>query len=319
MTRDDEPVFSFVLPAYNERPNLEHMTRRLVEVGEGLGKPFEILWVNDGSTDGTDEALDELAEADGRIRAIHFTRNFGHMAALTAGLEGARATGAVICMDADGQHPPELIPEMVKRWRDGHEIVQTVKTKMGGETALQRGAKKLFIQIMKRLAEVELPEGAADFRLLDREAVDAINGLPERVRFVRGLVCWVGFRTETIEFEAPDRHAGERKYTLWSLFLLAINGITSFSTRPLRISLALGFAMTSLAFLYATFVLGAFFLGVELEPRGWSSTLVTIVGIGGMQLVALGIVSEYLARLYTEVKNRPVYLARRPSRKKSAG
>jgi dolichol-phosphate mannosyltransferase len=188
-----KPAFSFVLPAYNEAPNVETMTQRLCVVGEGLGESFEILWVKDGSSDGTADALDALARDDSRVRVLHLSRNFGHMAALTAGLEGAGGTDAVVCLDADGQHPPELIPDLVDHWRKGADIVQTVKERITGESAVENWTKKVFIGMMRWLSEIELPPGAADFRLLDREVVDCINGLPESIRFVRGLVCWTGF------------------------------------------------------------------------------------------------------------------------------
>ncbi len=320
MDETNAPVFSFVLPAHNELPNLEPMTDRIRAVAEELGQPFEIVWVNDGSTDGTGERLAEMAEEDTRVRPVHLTRNFGHMAALTAGLECARGTGAVVCMDADGQHPPEVIPELVTRWRAGAEIVQVVKTRTDDETLIERTSKGIFVRLMKHIGEFELPRGAADFRLLDREVVDAINSLPENVRFVRGLVCWVGFTMDFVECEAPARLAGESKYGLWSLTLLALNGITSFSTRPLRISFVIGAVVMLVAFAYALVVLSLHLLGIPIEPEGWSSLLLVITGLGGIQLMALGIASEYLARLYAEVKNRPVYLVRKkPPRSRHDG
>jgi len=306
------PVFSFVLPAHNEVMNVPVMTERLVSVGKELGEPFEVVWVDDGSTDGTGTVLDELAASDDHVRVLHLSRNFGHMAALTAGLECARGTGAVVCMDADGQHPPELIPEMVEKWRNGAEIVQTVKKRMAGETPVQGLCKRLFCLFLKHFGELDLPAGAADFRLLDREALDAVNALPEHVRFVRGLVYWVGYRRELIHFEAPRRMAGETKYSFWKLTSMALSGITSFSTRPLRLSFLLGTVVTGFGALYAAYVLWCYATGVDL-PHGWPSTLLVVLILGGIQLMAVGILSEYMARLYTETKGRPVYLLRKAS------
>ncbi len=287
------------------------MIDRLREVADGLGEPYEILCVNDGSTDGTESLLESLAAEDERIRPVHFSRNFGHMAALTAGLELAEAQGAVLCLDADGQHPPEMIPRMVEGWRKGADIVQAVRihTRQGG--FLKSATSRLFYHLLNYLADADLPDGAADFRLLDRQVVDALNALPERVRFVRALVYWVGFRREVVPYEAAPRLAGSSKYGLIQMVQLALSGITSFSTRPLRISLFVGAAVTLLAFFYALYILWCFATGVALVP-GWTSMLLVVLTLSGVQLMALGIASEYLARLYFEQKHRPVYLLRKP-------
>lgn len=310
MSSDKLPVFSFVLPAYNEESNIEIMAQRLIAVGEKLNEPFEIVWVNDGSTDQTGEILERLAQTDSRIIPVHFSRNFGHMAALTAGLETARGTGAVICLDSDGQHPPELVPDMADQWKSGADIVQAVRMLSPHEGIGKRFTSKLFYRVMRYLADIEMPEGSADFRLLDRQAVDALNSLPERERFVRGLVCWIGFRKETLRYEAPPRLAGKTKYSLWKMMVFALVGITSFSARPLRISFLLGVLVTCAAALYAIFILWCFVTGKPLVP-GWTSMLLVVLLLSGVQLVTLGIASEYLARLYFEQKHRPVYLVRK--------
>ena len=307
----NSPEFSFVLPAFNEAANLPPLAARLCHAGEQLGGSFEIVWVNDGSTDDTEGVLAELSARDARIRPLHLARNFGHMAALTAGLEAARAYGAVICLDSDGQHPPELIPELVRRWRDGADIVQTVRLESAGAGPVKRATSRLFYALLNRLAEMDLPEGAADFRLMDRQVVDALNELPERVRFVRALVYWVGFRRDLLPFEAPPRMAGTTKYSFWKMARLALSGITSFSTRPLRIAFFLGVLVTCGALIYGAYVLWCYARGIPLVP-GWTSLLLVVLGLSGMQLVTLGIASEYLARLYTEQKQRPVYVVRKP-------
>jgi len=306
----DRPVLSFVLPAHNEAGNLEKLGRRLVQVGEDLGRAFEIIWVNDGSTDRTESILETMAARDGRIRPIHLSRNFGHMAALTAGLESARATGAVVCLDSDGQHPPELIPDMVARWQRGGDIIQTVRIMSEDATLFKRATSGLFYRLFKALGGVDIPEGAADFRLLDRQAVDALNSLPERVRFVRGLVFWVGFKVETLPYKASARLVGKSKYSTASMLRFALSGITSFTSRPLRLAFPFGAVVTFCAACYALYVLYCRLVGIPLVP-GWTSTLLSILFLGGIQLMTLGVASEYLASLYTEAKNRPLYLVRR--------
>ena len=310
MESTEHPVFSFVLPAYNEDMNVAAMADRLVKAGEQLGRSFEIIFVDDGSTDDTGAVLDEASFNDARIRVVHFSRNFGHMAALTAGLEMAAATGAVICLDADGQHPPELIPEMVAKWDAGADIVQTIRSQTADATLVKRVTSRFFYRFLNKMADLELPEGAADFRLMDRQAVDAINNLPERIRFVRGLVYWVGFRKEELPYESPPRLDGVTKYNLWKMVKFALAGITSFSYRPLRVSFLLGTLITVAASVYAVYILICFAAGKALEP-GWTSMLLVVLTLGGIQLLALGITSEYLARLYTEIKQRPVYVVRK--------
>ncbi len=305
------PVYSIVLPAYNEGENLRAMSGRLAQVVAGLDASVEVIWVNDGSTDDTESVLDTLAAADPRIRAIHFSRNFGHMAALTAGLEAARATGAVICLDADGQHPPELIPTLIERWRAGADIVQTVREDSGADSVMKRVTSREFYRVLNGLADLDIPAGAADFRLLDRQVVDALNELPERVRFMRGLVFWVGFRRDLVPYQAQARLGGTTKYTLPSMLRFALNGITSFSMRPLRLSFLMGMVVAMLAVIYAGYVLWCYATGIPLTP-GWTSLLLTVMVLGCAQLFAIGIASEYLGRIFLEQKHRPLYVVRKP-------
>jgi len=307
------PVLSFVLPAYNEAPNLEPMAARLRAAAEAAGEPesYEIVWVNDGSTDATGEVLETMAARDPHIRPIHFSRNFGHMAALTAGIEAARATGAGITLDSDGQHPPELIPEMVRLWKGGVDIVQRLRRHTAGEPLLKRASSRGFYLLLNCLAELEIPEGSADFRLLDRQVVDALNSLPERVRFLRGLVHWVGFRMETLPYEAPARLAGNTKYNAKKMLVLALGGISSFSVRPLRITFLLGMIILVLAALYGVYVVIAYLSGKPLAA-GWASLLLATMVLSGIQLLTLGVASEYLGRIYEETKHRPVYIIRKP-------
>ncbi len=309
--REDSPVFSFVLPAFNEEDSLEEMTRRLTVIGEALGEPFEIVWINDGSSDRTEEILEQLAAKDRRVRTIHLSRNFGHMAALTAGLDVAVATGAVITLDSDGQHPPELIPELVDRWRDGAEIVQTIRDSESSGGFFKRYTSKLFYRVLNLLTDVEVPEGGADFRLLDRQVVDALRSLPERVRFVRGLVHWLGFNKQEVHYTALPRMSGNAKYGRFEMIRFALGGITSLSERPLRLAFLLGLFTIACAATYAFYVLWCVVSGVPLVP-GWTSTLLVILILGGVQLLALGVASEYLGRTYYESKHRPLYIVRKP-------
>jgi glycosyltransferase involved in cell wall biosynthesis len=308
--------FSFIVPAYNEESTVSLLAERLVATGEKLAEPFEILFINDGSTDNTASVLDRMAQADARIRVLHFSRNFGQMAALTAGIDQARADGAVICLDADGQHPPELIPGMVERWRGGADIVQAIRKSTHGEGAVKRATSKAFYALMNWLSDTELKPGAADFRLLDAEVVTALRHLPERERFVRGLVSWVGFRTSYIEFTAPARIDGATKYTFLKMFALAASGIASFSVRPLRLSLLLAFILVVLAGAYGAFALFAYAAGMPISA-GWTSLVLVVILLSSVQLACVGILSEYMARVMTEVKQRPIYLIRNgsPSRK----
>lgn len=304
------PVLTFVLPAYNEAETIPAMAERLNRVAVELGEAYEIIWINDGSDDGTEAMLEDLAAKDPHIRPLHLSRNFGHMAALTAGLEAARATGAVLTLDSDGQHPPEVIPELVARWRAGAEIVQAVREEQGAEDFVKRWTSKEFYRTLNVLADLDLPPGAADFRLLDRQVVEALNRLPERVRFVRGLVYWVGFRREVVPYRAQPRIGGRTKYGLLKMIQLALSGITSFSMRPLRVSFLLGSIVAMLAVVYAAFVLWCYYVGKPLAP-GWTSLLLTMMLLGCAQLFAIGIVSEYLGRVFMEQKHRPLYIVRK--------
>lgn len=307
---EEAPKYTFVLPAYNEATNVAPMTERLLVAAGQLDGSVEILWVDDGSTDDTDAVLDELASSHPSVRVLHFSRNFGHMAALCAGLEAARATHAVITLDADGQHPPELIPEMVQKWKEGADIVQTLRGDSAETGIGKRITSRGFYAVFNKLADTDIPEGAADFRLLDREVVDALNNLPERVRFVRGLVHWVGFKRVTLPYTPEVRLSGETKYGMLRMMSFALSGITSFSVRPLRLAFVLTLLVVGLAAVYSAYVLIAMFSGKFLTP-GWTSTMFIILLLGAAQLLVIGIASEYLARMYVEQKQRPVYIVRK--------
>ncbi|MBX7247296.1 MAG: glycosyltransferase family 2 protein [Candidatus Sumerlaeaceae bacterium] len=306
-----DPVLTIVLPAYNEASNIGPMAARIKAVLKDCPHAYEVIWVNDGSTDATATELDALAASDPQTCVLHLSRNFGHMAALTAGLDAACGTGAVITLDADGQHPPELIPTLLAEWEKGADIVQMIRRKTASAGIVKEATSRMFYSVMNRLSAVAIPPGAADFRLLDRQVVDTINGLPERVRFLRGLTYWVGFNYTEIPYDAPDRLSGTTKYSFRQMVRFALNGIASFSVRPLRMAFLLGLIVLFLAGIYAIYVLVCVATGVHLE-RGWASLLLVSLCLGGVQLLTLGIASEYLARIYDEAKKRPIYIVRKP-------
>jgi len=302
------PKVSVVVPAYNEAPCLPRLHQRLRLACDPLPLDFEFLFVDDGSRDDTLDVLARLAEADDRVRFLALSRNFGHQAALTAGLEHAEGD-AVIMMDGDGQHPPELVPILLDRWREGHEVVNTVRLDTAGGPRFKAACSDAFYRVFRRVTGLPIIPGSADFRLLDREAVDALNSLPERHRFIRGLVPWIGFRQAQVEFHAPERLAGRSKYTFSRSLRLAIEGLTSFSLYPLRLVTMFGWLVMAFSVAYGLFALfNSLVTGSVI--RGWTSLILCVLFFGGGQLVALGIVSEYLGRTLDQVKGRPIYLVR---------
>ncbi|MFO0957272.1 MAG: glycosyltransferase family 2 protein [Isosphaeraceae bacterium] len=302
------PMVSVVVPAYNEAPCLPRLHESLRLACDPLPFDFEFLFVDDGSRDDTADVLDRLAQADDRVRPLSLSRNFGHQAALTAGLEHAEGD-AVIMMDGDGQHPPEVIPLLLDRWRDGFEVVNTVRLDTAGGSYFKAACSDAFYRVFRRLTGLPISPGSADFRLLDRQALDALNSLPERHRFIRGLVPWIGFRQAQVEFHAPERFAGRSKYTFSRSLRLAIEGMTAFSLYPLRLVTMFGWFVMAFSMAYGLFALfNSLVTGSVI--RGWTSLILCVLFFGGGQLVALGIVSEYLGRTLDQVKGRPVYLVR---------
>ena len=302
------PTITVVLPVYNERETLETLEARLVPVLEGVvGGSFEVVFVDDGSRDGSGELLDSFYARDPRLKTIHFSRNFGHQAALQAGLDAARGE-AVIMMDADLQDPPEVLAQFVARWREGYDVVYAVRRKRK-EGPLKRAAYAAFYRSMKAISEIEVPLDAGDFCLLDRRVVETLVSLRERNRFLRGLRSWVGFKQIGVEYERDARHAGEPKYTLRKLVGLALSGYIGFSAMPLRAAAWLGVAAAGAGFLLVLWALVSKLAGLY-TPRGWASTLAVILFIGGVQLLVLGVIGEYLSRVYDEVRRRPLYVVR---------
>lgn len=300
--------YSIVVPIYNEVENLPELYRRVREVMETLGEPWELVLVDDGSVDGSTEHIRRLAQSDPRVRPVIFARNFGHQIAVTAGLDYARGQ-AVIIMDADLQDPPEVIPRLIERWREGYEVVYAVRAEREGETWFKKVTAAFFYRLIYRIADVKIPLDTGDFRLLDRKVVDVLRHMRERHRFLRGMAAWVGFRQIGVEYRRAARFAGETKYSFRKMLRLALNAITGFSYFPLQLATFFGFFCAGLAIFSIPIV-------VILRMTGWqafqgqATTLIAVLFLGGVQLISLGILGEYIGRIYDEVKGRPLYVVR---------
>jgi glycosyltransferase involved in cell wall biosynthesis len=305
-------LISVVCPFYNEEAGVELFFATLVPVLESLGDDFEIVCVNDGSADATLSLLLACQARDERIRVIDLSRNFGKEAALTAAIDHA-AGDAVIPIDADLQDPPALIPRLVAKWREGFEVVLARRVDRSTDATLKRVTANGFYRLHNRIADVAIPEDVGDFRLMDRIVVEALRALPERRRFMKGLFSWVGFRTTSIDYRREARAAGASKFNGWQLWNLALEGITAFSSVPLRMWTYIGLTISLSAFAYASFiVLRTLVHGVDVP--GYASLLTVTLMLGGVQLIGLGVMGEYIARIYNESKQRPVYVVRPPKR-----
>jgi glycosyltransferase involved in cell wall biosynthesis len=302
-----DPLLSVVIPIYNEQATLLELYRRLTHVlSENLPElAYEIVFVNDGSTDGSIQILSELHADDPGVKVVNLSRNFGHQAALSAGLDYAKGD-AVICMDGDVQDPPEIIPTLVARWRDGNDVVYAVR-KLRKEGFIKRGCYAAFYRLLRRLSMVSIPLDAGDFALMDRRVVDCLKALPERSRFIRGLRTWIGFRQTGVEYEREKRFAGMSKYTWPKLVNLAVNGLLSFSALPLRMATGVGFVI-SFGSLLGIIVALYLKLFTDLAIPGWTATVIPILVLGGIQLLSIGILGEYIAQIFDEVKQRPLYV-----------
>ena len=299
------PVLSVVVPVFNEEGNLPELHRRLAAVLPAVVDSWEIVFVDDGSRDRSWQLIRDLAAADPHVRGVRFSRNFGHQMAFAAGLDHARGD-AVVIMDADLQDPPELIPELVARWREGHEVVYAVRTRREGETLFKKLTASVFYRLLRRITQVEIPVDTGDFRLMGRRALEAFRRLPERHRFTRGLVAWVGFSQVGVPYARAARKAGETNYPLRKMLRFAVDAITSFSHVPLQLATWLGFLTSLFAFAYIVVVVVLKFVGISWP--GYTSLMAAILFLGGVQLVMIGLLGEYLGRVYDEVKGRPLYL-----------
>jgi polyisoprenyl-phosphate glycosyltransferase len=302
-------LLSVVVPCANEEEVLLETHRRLSEALSRIdGVSFEIIYVNDGSRDSTEILLRQLELTDDRVRVLSLSRNFGHQVAITAGIEYADGD-AVVVIDADLQDPPEIIAEFVAQWRAGYDVVYGVRSERNGETAFKLWTAKLFYRLIGRLSETKIPVDTGDFRLMGRRAVDALLAMPERDRFIRGMVSWLGFSQVPVPYRRAPRLAGKTKYPLLKMVRFAIDGIVSFSTVPLRLATYLGFLVSTLAVLGILVAVYARLFGKNWV-QGWASIVIAILFLGGVQLTCLGIVGEYVGRIYGEVKHRPLYFVR---------
>ncbi len=298
-------LLSIVAPAYNEIDSVGEFYNRVCSALEGL--PIELLLVDDGSTDGTGAALDALAEKDKRVRVLQLSRNFGHQTALTAGLDHA-AGDVVVMMDSDLQDPPEVIPAMIVAWKEGFDVVYGVRRERPGESAFKLRTARWFYRAFLRLTDIRLEPNSGDFRLLDRQALDSLLAMRERSRFLRGMTVWVGFDQAPVEYEREVRAAGETKYTLRRMMRFAIDALSSFSQVPLQVATLLGFGFSALALIGIPLTILA--RVTEVFAPGIPTTIVVVLLLGGVQLITLGILGEYLGRIYEEVKGRPLYVVR---------
>jgi dolichol-phosphate mannosyltransferase len=300
------PTYSLVVPAYNEEDNIPELVARLGTLMDALDSDAEVIIVDDGSRDRTHELLLAAAQADSRFKVARLSRNFGHQIALTAGVDLA-AGDAVIVLDADLQDPPEVVLQLVARWREGYDVVYAVRQARDGETRFKRATASWFYRGLNRIAEVDLPLDAGDFRLIDRRALDVFNEMRESGRYVRGMFSWIGFDQTGVEYRRAERFAGGTKYPLRKMLRFAATGVTSFSEAPLRLALNAGFAVSFVSFVVGAFAVVAKVAGFFTVP-GWASIVVVVTLIGGVQLIVLGVIGVYIGDIHTEVKRRPLYI-----------
>ena len=301
-------TYSIIAPIYNEKENLPELHRRVKEVMDSTGEPWELILVDDGSSDGSTDLIRALAKEDPCVRPVIFARNFGHQVAVTAGLDYSRGD-AVVIIDADLQDPPELILEMAKKWKEGYEVVYAVRAEREGESLFKLWTASLFYRIIYRITDVKIPLDTGDFRLMDRKVVNVMNQMRERHRFLRGMSSWVGFKQIGVEYKRAARVAGETKYPLRKMMRLAINAVTGFSYFPLQVATYFGFFSAGIAALAIPFVIYMRVTGSQAF-FGQATTLIAVLFLGGVQLICVGILGEYIGRLYDEAKGRPLYITR---------
>jgi len=300
--------YSIVIPVYNEEEVIEHTYERLKTVMQSSDGNYELLFINDGSRDKSVDILLQLSEQDKTIKIVDFSRNFGHQIAITAGMDYASGN-AIVIIDADLQDPPELILEMIQKWKEGYDVVYAKRTARKGETFFKKQTASAFYKTLRAMTEIDIPIDTGDFRLIDRKVCDQMNNIHEKNRFVRGLVSWVGFKQTAVEYERDERFAGETKYPLKRMLKLSLDGITSFSYKPLKLANYLGASLSLIGFVYMLIVLYQK-LFTTTTVTGWSSIIVIQLFFSGITLMMLGVIGEYIGRIYDEAKNRPLYIVK---------
>ena len=306
-------TYSIIVPIFNEYDNLPELYRRVKQVMDSTGQPWELILVDDGSSDNSTSRIRELAAKDPSVRPIIFARNFGHQIAVTAGLDYSRGQ-AVVIIDADLQDPPEVILELAKKWQEGYEVVYAVRAERQGESWFKLFTAALFYRLIFRITDVKIPLDTGDFRLIDRQVVDVMNSMREKHRFLRGMGAWVGFKQIGVEYKREARFAGETKYPFNKMFKLALNAITGFSYFPLQVATYFGFISAGIGILAIPVVIYGRLTGTEAF-YGQATTLIAVLFFGGVQLISLGILGEYIGRIYDEVKGRPLYIVREAPKK----
>jgi polyisoprenyl-phosphate glycosyltransferase len=301
-----KPTYTIIAPIYNELENIPELYPRMREVLDRTGEPWELILVDDGSTDGSTALIRKLAENDARVRPVIFARNFGHQIAVTAGIDFARGD-AVIIIDADLQDPPEVILELIKKWREGYQVVYAVREERQGESWFKKTTASLFYRLIYRITDVAIPMDAGDFRLMDRKVVEVMKHMREKHRFLRGMSAWVGFKQVGVSYKRQPRFAGETKYPLSKMIKLALNAVTSFSYFPLQLATYMGFIAAGLSVL-AIPIIVVLRLTTGTALFGQATTLIIVLFLGGLQLISLGVIGEYIGRIYDEAKGRPLYI-----------
>ena len=303
-----KPTYTIIAPIYNEIDNIQVLYQRVSEVMDSTGEPWEFVMVDDGSSDGSTQAILDLKAKDNKIVPVIFARNFGHQIAVSAGLDYSKGE-AVVIIDADLQDPPEVILDLIAKWKEGYEVVYAVRAKREGETWFKLFTAAAFYRLIQRITDVNLPMDTGDFRLLDHKVVKVMQGMREKHRFLRGMSVWVGFKQIGVEYDRAERYAGETKYPLKKMFKLASDAITGFSYLPLKLATYLGFTTSGLGLLAALLVIILRLTGSELL-QGQAATLIAVLFLGGVQLISLGLLGEYIGRLYDEARGRPLYIVR---------
>lgn len=304
----DSVIYSIVVPVYNEEPVVLETYKRLKQVMDSVNEPYEIIFINDGSRDRTAFILSEICEKDKNIKFLDFSRNFGHQIAITAGMDYTQGD-AIVVIDADLQDPPEVIPKMIEKWKEGYEVVYGKRAERKGDTFFKRFTAAAFYRLLRRMTDVDIPVDTGDFRLIDRKVCVALSYINERNRYTRGLISWLGFKQIGVEFSREKRFAGETKYPLKKMIKFAFDAITSFSYKPLKLATYVGTIISAIGFVYLLFIICQAIFMHNTQP-GWASLMAITIVFNGIVLMMLGIIGEYIGRIYDEAKGRPLYVIR---------